>query len=430
MRDCRAAAATALAAVLAGDSLAEVLPAQLEQVKERDRALLQQLCYGSLRAWARLDALGQDLLDKPLRNKDRDLRALLVVGLYQLSETRIPDHAAVSSTVAATRDLGKTWARGMLNAVLRRFQREQDNLLAALAPAAGAAHPEWLYRRLLRDWGDAAPAIMAANTARPPMTLRVNRRQGSPADYARRLQAADIACHPGALGPESLYLEQPVDVALLPGFAQGAASVQDEAAQLAAGLLGAEPGERVLDACAAPGGKTCHLLELQPALAELIALDIDAPRLQRVGENLSRLGLAATLLQADAALPPAELEAASFQRILVDAPCSATGVIRRHPDIMLLRREGDIAQLARRQGAILAGLWPLLAPGGTLLYVTCSVLDAENSAVIADFLATTDDAEELPIDGQWGQPRSHGRQLLPAQDGPDGLYFARLVRRR
>ncbi len=424
--DTRAAAARVLADVLAGQSLNQALPPRVEQVAPRDRGLLRQLCYGSLRLAPMLLAILDTLLDKPLKDKDRDLRGLLLCGLYQLEATRIPDHAAVDATVAATRPLKKQWARGMTNAILRRYQREREVLIAKLDEAASLSHPRWLYDTLQRQWPQATPAIVEANNGQPPMTLRVNGMRTTRDDYLQQLAEHGIEAAPGALCTDAICLASPCDVNELPGFADGLASVQDEAAQLGAMLLAAMPGERVLDACAAPGGKSCHILERQPDLAELVAMDIDEGRLQRVGDNLARLGLVATTLAGDGAQPPAALAAASFDRILVDAPCSASGVIRRHPDVKLLRRAADIPPLAAQQLAILQGLWPLLKPGGVLLYATCSILEEENSAVVARFIASQPAAQLMLPEVDWGQPVSHGRQLLPRPGGPDGLFYALL----
>jgi 16S rRNA (cytosine967-C5)-methyltransferase len=412
--------------VLSGQSLNTVLPPISEQVAARDRALLQQLCFGCLRFIPRLEALLAELLSKPLRDRDDDLRGLLLVGLYQLDETRIPDHAAVAATVAATRALGKGWAKGLVNAVLRRYLRERQPLNDKLTPAAAAAHPQWLHQAVLAEWPQHAADIIEANNRQPPMTLRVNTRMTTRDEMMQAIAASGLESAPGVLSPDAIYLGEPCDVHRLPGFDEGHLSVQDEAAQLAAPLLAAAPGERILDACAAPGGKTCHVLENQPRLAEITALDIAAPRLQRVNENLHRLGLQATVLEADAAAPPDSLGNNSFDRILVDAPCSATGVIRRHPDIKVLRRAEDIDTLSRQQRAILDGVWPLLKSGGTLLYVTCSIMEAENSAVVAAFVAAHPDARLSIPDADWGVAVSHGRQLLPSIDGPDGLFFCLL----
>ena len=421
----RAAAAYVIGEVLGGHSLNQALPPQLDKVSARDRNLLQQLCYGTLRYAPRLQALLAQLLDKPLRDKDRDIQGLLLCGLYQLDNTRVPDHAAVAATVEATRAMKKHWAKAMTNAVLRRYLREREQLLGALDQPAAAAHPSWLFDKISSQW-PGHNGIFDANNQQPPMTLRVNAQHQSAADYQITLAAQDIAATLGALGPQAIQLEQAMDVRELPGFLQGQVSVQDEAAQLAALLLQAQAGDRVLDACAAPGGKACHILEEQPALAELVAMDIDALRLQRIEENLQRLGLQASLLVGDAAQPPAQLAPSSFDRILVDAPCSATGVIRRHPDVKLLRREGDIAQLAAQQQGILSGLWPLLKVGGALLYVTCSILDEENCQVVENFLAKQSDAELVAVDASWGETMRCGRQLLPTAGGPDGLFYAML----
>ncbi|MCB1698376.1 MAG: 16S rRNA (cytosine(967)-C(5))-methyltransferase RsmB [Pseudomonadales bacterium] len=424
--DPRAAAARVIGEVLTGSSLNQALPPRLAQVAERERGLLQQLCYGTLRQAPRLQALLAQLLNKPLRDKDSDLQGLLLCGLYQLEGTRIPDHAAVAATVGAVAVLKKNWARGMTNAVLRRFLRERQTLSDNLSEAAAASHPQWLYQALQQQWPGAAAAILAANNQQPPMVLRVNSRLISRQAYLDKLAGQGIEATAGQLSSQAVYLAQPRDVAQLPGFAEGEASVQDEAAQLAAPLLRPGPGERILDACAAPGGKACHLLELQPELAELVAMDVDEIRLQKVSQNLQRLQLQATLLAGDARRPPATLAPASFDRILVDAPCSATGVIRRHPDVKLLRRPEDIDAMAHQQLAILEGLWPLLKPGGTLLYATCSVLAEENSAVVQRFLATCREAGEVSPGVSWGETTDSGRQLLPSPSAADGLFYALL----
>ena len=424
--DPRAAAARVIGDVLAGQSLNQALPPRLALVAERERALLQQLCYGTLREEPRLHSLLSQLLNKPLRDKDSDIVGLLLCGLYQLDSTRIPDHAAVAATVGAVAALKKPWARGMCNAVLRRFLRERDELALKLNAAASANHPEWLYQALLQQWPESASDILAANNQQPPMILRINTARISRQAYLDKLAAAGIEASPGELSPQAVYLGKPRDVEELPGFADGEASVQDEAAQLAALLLQAQPGERILDACAAPGGKACHVLELQPQLAELVAMDVDATRLQKVTQNLQRLQLRATLLAVDATRPGPALEAASFDRILVDAPCSATGVIRRHPDVKVLRRPEDIDQLAQLQLAILRGLWPALKPGGALLYATCSLLAEENSGVIGRFVAQCPDASIVRLEQAWGVATDCGRQLLPSAAATDGLFYSML----
>ena len=427
----RLAAAQALAAVLQGRaSLGSSLPPLLERVEARDRGLVQELAFGTARWQPRLALLAEKLLQKPFKAADRDVEALLFVGLYQLFYTRVPAHAAIGETVGCSDKLKKPWAKGLLNAVLRRAQREGEALFAELErdPVSRTAHPRWLQKRLKADWPEHWEAICAANNLHPPLILRVNRRHGSRDAYLDELRAAGLEAEPCAFSPDGIRLLQPCDVTGLPGFAEGRVSVQDEAAQLAAGLLELAPGQRVLDACAAPGGKTCHLLEREPGLGEVIALDAEPLRLTRVRENLERLRLQATLVAADGRDTAAWWDGKPFQRILLDAPCSATGVIRRHPDIKLTRQAEDISALATLQGELLDALWPTLEVGGILLYATCSVLPEENSANIGAFLARTPGARELDIPGDFGVKPAHGRQLLPQPDGHDGFYYAKLMK--
>ncbi|KTT53855.1 16S rRNA methyltransferase [Pseudomonas oryzihabitans] len=427
----RLAATRALAAVLAGRaSLGSSLPEQLAKVDPRDRALAQDLAFGTARWQPRLSLLAEKLMDKPFKAGDRDLEALLLIGLYQLFHTRIPAHAAIGETVGCVDKLKKSSAKGLLNAVLRRAQREYDSLLPALEhdPAARLAHPRWLQKALKARWPEHWEAIATANNLHPPLILRVNRRQGSRDAYLAELAAAGIDAVPCAFSADGIRLLQPQDVTALPGFAAGRLSVQDEAAQLAAELLELAPGQRVLDACAAPGGKTCHLLEREPGLAEVVALDADAGRLQRVEQNLARLGLTARTLAADGRAVADWWDGTPFQRILLDAPCSATGVIRRHPDIKLTRQASDIAPLVQLQGELLDALWPTLEVGGILVYATCSVLPEENSSNLAAFLARTPGARELDIPAPWGLAQPHGRQLLPQPDGHDGFYYCKLIK--
>lgn len=426
--DSRAQAALALLAVRGGRSLDQALLAADRGVSERDRGLLRELCYGSLRWYPELEALVNGRLQRPLKARDAVLRELLIVGAYQLLHLAMPPHAALSSTVDACRELQRPWARGLVNAVLRSLQREGLELRTALPEHARAAHPEWLYHVLRQAWPEESAELLAANNQRPPMCLRVNRRQGSRADYLEALRTGGQQAEPCLLAADGIRLREPCPVEALPGFDSGRVSVQDEASQLAAPLLTLQPGMRVLDACCAPGGKTGHLLECEPGL-RLLAIDRVERRLQRVRENLARLDLYAELRAADIAAPETWWDGEPFAAILLDAPCSGTGVIRRHPDIKLLRRGRDIPALAARQGQMLDALWPCLAQGGELLYTTCSVLPEENEVVVAAFLARTADAEQLPITGDWGVSRPAGRQLLTAPGGPDGFYFAHLRRR-
>ncbi|MFT0624736.1 16S rRNA (cytosine(967)-C(5))-methyltransferase RsmB [Ectopseudomonas guguanensis] len=427
----RLAAARALTAVLSGKaSLGSSLPPQLDKVEHHDRALAQDLAFGAARWQPRLQLLADKLLEKPFKAADKDVEALLLIGLYQLLHSRIPEHAAIGETVGCAGALKKPWAKGLLNAVLRRAQREHEALFAELDrdPVLHTVHPRWLQKTLKAHWPEHWQAICAANNAHPPLILRVNRRHGSRDAYLEELRGAGFAAEPCTFSRDGVRLLQPCDVTALPGFKEGRVSVQDEAAQLAADLLELAPGQRVLDACAAPGGKTCHLLEVEPSLGEVVAVDLEAKRLARVRENLERLHLEATLIAADGRDTGAWWDGQPFQRILLDAPCSATGVIRRHPDIKLTRKPEDIPALAQLQGELLDALWPTLAPGGILLYATCSVLPTENSDTIAAFLSRTPDAQEVAIDGGFGLQPAHGRQLLPQLDGHDGFYYAKLIK--
>lgn len=427
----RLAAARALAAVLSGKaSLGSSLPDVLSRVEARDRGLTQELAFGTARWQPRLAGLAERLLQKPFKAADRDVEALLLVGLYQLFHTRIPPHAAIGETVGCADKLKKPWAKGLLNAVLRNAQREGEALFTELErdPVIRFAHPRWLQKSLKAHWPDDWESICMANNAHPPMMLRVNRRQVARDAYLAGLQEAGIDAFACSHSEDGIRLAAACDVTQLPGFAEGQVSVQDEAAQLAAGLLDLAPGQRVLDACCAPGGKTCHILERQPQLAEVVALDLEPKRLQRVRENLDRLQLEARLVAADARATDLWWDGQLFQRILLDAPCSATGVIRRHPDIKLARQADDIAPLARLQGEMLDALWPTLAVGGVLLYATCSVLPTENRDVIEAFLARMPGAREVDLPGGFGVPQPHGRQLLPQEEGHDGFYYAKLMK--
>lgn len=428
----RAAAARAVHAVLGhGQSLSDALERIDDLDHERDRPLIQELSFGTLRMLPRLQAIADQLLHKPLKPEDGDVYALLWIGLYQLSATRIPAHAAVASSVEAVRVLGKGWAANLVNALLRRFQRERQPLLARAdrSPESQWLFPDWLLHRLQSAWPYHWQALVRASNTQGPMTLRVNRMTGSRGDYAARLAAAGMTARPVPDAPAGLVLERPVPVRQLPGFDQGDSSVQDAGAQLAAPLLGATAGQRVLDACAAPGGKTAHILEQAGNNLDLTAIDVDTRRLRLVRETLDRLSLSARVLQGDATSPDGTWADAPYDRILLDAPCSATGVIRRHPDIKWLRRDTDIACLSARQAHMLDTLWPLLAPGGILLYATCSVLPEENAQQVGDFLSRHSDASEIPIEADWGIAMAQGRQTLPTDGGCDGFYYAKLEKR-
>lgn len=427
----RLAAARALAAVLSGKaSLNSSLPAQLDKVDERDRGLTQDLAFGTARWQPRLDLLAAQLLQKPFKAADADVQALLLVGLYQLFYSRIPAHAAIGETVGCADKLKKPWAKGLLNAVLRRAQREGEELLAGMErdPVVRTAHPRWLQKSLKAFWPEQWEAICAANNAHPPMILRVNRRHHSRDAYLALLAEAGIGASACQYSRDGIVLAEACDVRGLPGFAEGWVSVQDEAAQLSADLLELAPGQRVLDACCAPGGKTCHLLEAEAGLAQVVAIDLEAKRLSRVRENLDRLQLDAELIACDARDTANWWDGKPFQRILLDAPCSATGVIRRHPDIKLTRQAEDIPALATLQGELLDALWPTLEVGGMLLYATCSSLPTENTEVIDAFLARTPGARELDLATTAGLRQPHGRQLLAQEGGHDGFYYAKLIK--
>ena len=422
----RAEAAKLIAEIESGRSLQKAMPEALARLQPNHTALLQELVYGALREWPRLNAIANALISKPLKSKDDDIKALIVLGLHQLSAMRVPAHAAISETVAACRELDKSWASGFINGVLRNFQREQARLEADLDTAATLALPPWLYQELCDQWPEQVNAIAAASRSHPPMTLRVNAQRGSRNDYLALLAAADLEAEPCPVSPWGVTLKMPMDVARLPGFTDGLVSVQDESAQLAAHILAPVSGEHILDACAAPGGKACHILEMTPELAELVACDNSHARLTMVTQNTERLGLPVTLLHDDAIKPSAILNSRSFDAITVDAPCSATGVIRRNPDIKIHRNRDDILTFAEQQQALLSGVWPLLKPGGRLLYITCSILREENDDVVAWALKYLPNSVLQPITSESLAATAHGVQTLPSATGGDGLYFAQI----
>lgn len=431
--DARTQAAKVLALILEKKglrqqgSLATLLPEVSSNVASKDRPLLQELCYGVCRWQPRLDKLLQQLLQKPLRSKDADIHALLLLGLYQLLYLRIPDHAALSATVESAQSLNKVWAKKLINGVLRRFLRERQAIEQRLQSDTvySTAHPLWLLELLQDAWPDQVDDIVHNNNLAPPFTIRINQQRCSREDYLKQLKDRDIEATPTPFSPVGLVLAKPVQVDQLPGFDAGFASVQDEAPQLAAMVLHCEAHHRVLDACSAPGGKTAHLLEQLPDLS-LTALDISEQRLQRTKNTLKRLNLQANLIVGDACQPSNWWDGQPFDRILLDAPCSATGILRRQPDIKILRRADSLAKLVNTQRQMLNTLWPLLKPGGELLYATCSVLPAENTDVIQHFLQQQTDAQHEAIDAPWGIATKYGRQLFPQQNGHDGFYYALL----
>lgn len=424
--DARQAAALALAAVISGKSLNQCLPPLEAQIPLQDRAFLRDLVLGSCRHYQRLNALSKILLVRPFAESEQDLHALLIIGLYQLSIQKKAPHAAVHATVEVCDLLDKSYAKGVINACLRRYGREYDDLLPALDdnPVTSTSHPKWLVKMLTKAWPDNWQYILEQNNQQAPLCLRVNQRLQSRQQYLELLEQAAITATAAPFSSVGIYLEESCDVTQLPGFEDGWFSVQDEAAQLAAALLNPQDNENILDACAAPGGKTCHLLEL--ADAKVTALDIEKKRLVRVQENLDRLKLEAKIVCADMADTDSWWQGYLYDAILLDAPCSATGVIRRHPDIKLLRRREDIEQLTQLQAELLETAWRLLKPGGRLLYATCSVLPQENSQQISQFCQLHPDAKLATLNVDWGIACDSGRQLFPQQNGHDGFYYALL----
>ncbi|MDR9468555.1 16S rRNA (cytosine(967)-C(5))-methyltransferase RsmB [Marinospirillum sp.] len=409
-------------------SLSSTLPKAQQGLATDEAALTQALAFGVCRFYPRLNYYAGQLLQKPLKSRDTDVLALLLVGLYQLQEGRVADYAAIDTCVEASKKLKKPWASKLLNACLRRFQREQTELeaLAMNKESPATAHPPWLLKKIKKAYPQDWQQICEANNQQPPMTLRVNQRHLSREDYLQQLQQAGIEASATPASPYGILLKEATSPLALPGFADGWFSVQDEAAQLAPWVLDVQDGQRVLDACCAPGGKTTHLAE--SADIQLLALDSEEKRLPRVYENLKRLGLTAEVKCADAADPDSWWDGQAFDRILLDAPCSATGVIRRHPDIKLLRRESDIQPLAEVQLKLLQALWPLLKPGGKLVYATCSILPEENAHPLASFTHQQKDAQVEVIEADWGQATRWGRQLLPRNNGHDGFFYSLLIK--
>ena len=412
-----------------GQSLSAALPTAQQQVAAKDRALLQEICYGTLRWLNRLEFIADQLIDRQLKGKHRPLHYLILAGLYQLFYTRVPAHAVLAETVNAVGLLNGNSFRGMINGVLRNAQRQQETLLQAAYKNEPTrfSYPRWLLKKIKQSCQYGYVSVLQAGNEYPPMWLRINLSKTSRDDYQKQLAELGIQSTPHGSCASALLLEKACDVSLLPGFADGLSSVQDAAAQHAAWLLDPQPEDIILDACAAPGGKTAHILERQPHLKQLVAVDSDATRLSRVAENLTRIQLDATLIHGDASKPDTWWQGPQFDRILLDAPCSATGVIRRHPDIKWLRRAEDIAELAELQKQILDAMWLQLKPGGTLLYATCSILTDENRQQIKTFLERTPDAIHIPLNVQ-DTPEQPGWQIFPGEQNMDGFFYAKLAK--
>jgi len=410
-------------------SLTTLLPLANEQVAEKDRALLQELVFGTCRWYFHLETLHNEFLRKPLHRNDKSAETLMKIGAYQLHHMRIPNHAALNETVAAAEELGLTNLKGLINAVLRKISDHEFDLDLE---SSISSHPLWIQEKTKHNWPNNWQQILEQNNAHPPMTLRLNIshpliREHGRSYYLNLLKESEIEAKACELSSSGISLLNPCQVSNLPLFEEGAVSVQDEAAQLCCDVLAPEPSQKILDACAAPGGKTCALLESVPDL-DMLALDIDSDRCKLIDENLSRLSLSANVKTARAEDIDSWWDGEQFDRILLDAPCSATGVIRRHPDIKLLRQESDIKHLAELQLELLTSLWPTLKQGGRLLYATCSIFTQENNRIIERFLKQELSAKLTPINGKWGEDTGFGRQLFPQENGHDGFFYACLTK--
>lgn len=421
----RSMAASAIEKVVEqGQSLSNILPPLQQKVSDKDKALLQELCFGVLRTLPQQEWLISKLMSRPMTGKQRTIHYLIMVGFYQLLHTRIPPHAALAETVEGAVVIKRPQLKGLINGVLRQFQRQQEELLAEFGDSNKRfLHPEWLLKRLQKAYPSKWETIVEANNQRPPMWLRVNRNHHTRDEWLALLETAEMNGFTHDAYPDAIRLASPAPVQALPGFEQGWVTVQDASAQGCMTYLEPQNGDRILDLCAAPGGKTTHILEVAPK-ASVMAVDIDEQRLSRVYDNLKRLGMKAEVKQGDGRTPAQWCGDEQFDRILVDAPCSATGVIRRHPDIKWLRRDRDINELAQLQSEILDAVWPHLKPGGTLVYATCSVLPEENSQQIAAFLKRTSNATLRTT----GTPEKPGVQNLPGVEDGDGFFYAKLIK--
>lgn len=431
--DPRLAAIKTLIPILDGkSSISKSLPLYLAQVGQDNKSLTQDLVFGTARWEPRLSGLINKILIKPLKKKSStDVKALLLLGAYQLLYTRIPSHAAIGETLKCADKLGKEWVKGLLNAVLRKVDRDGFDILIKLEKedsVVKTSHPEWLQRSLRYFWPKEWEELCDINNTHAPMTLRVNRRHFTRYEYQKELTRLNIESVICPISLEGLILESPCDVRKLPGFKEGWFSVQDGGAQIVCKLLDLKPGYRVIDLCSAPGGKSCHILESQIELQDFIAVDSDRKRLAKVHENIQRLGLHAKIIQSDGRNFSQSFPGELFDRVLLDVPCSATGVIRRHPDIKLTRKAEDIPNLASLQMELLESAWKLLKVDGILLYVTCSLLATENSEIITSFLKKTSNALEIKINSNIGIRQQHGLQLLPQRNSHDGFYYAKLIK--
>lgn len=404
-------------------SLSTQLARKQADVKAEHVPQLKEICFGVSRYYPQLNSFALHMLDKPFQEKDFDVYAAILVALYQIEYMDTPEHAAVNEAVESAKLIGKPWAGKLVNAILRRYLREAVDIKAILKdmPSVAHSHPKWILKRFKKHWGNSFEQIVEANNARPPMCLRVNLSRVSRETQMQKLSQQGIESEEGVFSESAIYLKQAASVQSLPGFFDGDMSVQDEAAQLSASILSVKEGEKVLDACAAPGGKTGHLLE--SADIHLTAIELEPWRLSKIEENLERLGFNAELICADSGDLDTWWDNVAFDKILLDVPCSATGVIRRNPDIKVNRKPADIDELISIQKTLINNIWLTLKPGGKLLYATCSVMPEENEHQMAEFLSLTPDAKEIQLDVEWGQKVSHGIQLLPKQNSHDGFYY-------
>lgn len=410
-----------------GRSLSQVLPEGLAQFSDRrERSFTQNLVFGTLRWQLRLEAIRDSLLKKKMKAKDEDINQLILLGLYQILYMETPEHAAVGATVEVVQRLKKPWAKGVINGVLRNFLREKEAICTEvdLKPSQKYAHPQWLFKAMRKAYPDNWEQVLSANNQIAPLTLRCNTLYQNRDELLQKLNNEGVMARIHPYCEQGIILEETTDITQLPTFDEGGFSVQDAAAQQAAQILKPQAGERILDACAAPGGKTTHLLEYSQAKADILALEKDPMRMERLAENLYRLDLECDYQVGDAAEPQDWWDKHAFDKILLDAPCSATGIIRRHPDIKWHRTAEDIDALVTTQQDILQALWPILKPGGRLLYATCSVLPQENGLQMEHFLSQTADATLIPIESNWGiDAQLPGKQILPGDEGMDGFYY-------
>lgn len=392
---------------------------------ENEKALIQEMSYGAIRWYIQLESLLNQLLDKPIKSKDSELKYLLIIGLYQLVHMRIAAHAVVSETVETCVKLKKQSAKGLVNAILRRYLRNADTLSSSFSNIeTQTSHPQWLIEKLQNDWPEDWQKIIDANNQRPPMYLRVNQLQNNRDQYLKKLEDDEINAKPTPFSKQGILLDKPKDISQLPGFAKGLVSVQELAAQFSTHLLDLHAGQNVLDACAAPGGKSAHILETTPDIASLTVIEKDPKRAEKLSATLNRLKLDASLKVSDALDVDEWWSGEEYDRVLLDAPCSATGVIRRHPDIKVLRSADEVNKINKLQLALLSTLWKVLKKQGLLLYVTCSILKKENSDIIKLFLENNADCSIKPIEVEWGLDTDYGTQILTGENNMDGFFYA------